>query len=60
MRFPHYRFSIFLLVHGFALAIVGLFQDETKNIALMLLGGCFMMIFGGANIGLQNKLIQTK
>lgn len=46
MRFPHYRFSVFLLIHGFALAVVGLFQDETKNIVLMILGGCFMMIFG--------------
>lgn len=46
MRFPHYRFSIFLLVHGFGLAIYGMFQEEAKDIALMLIGGCFMMVFG--------------
>lgn len=47
MKFSHYRFSIFLLVHGLGLAIYGLFQNEVQDTVLMLIGGCLVMAFGG-------------
>ncbi|MBE1300155.1 MAG: hypothetical protein GJ680_09645 [Alteromonadaceae bacterium] len=46
MNFPHYRFSIFLLVHGLGLAIYGLFQNKVQDTVLMLIGGCLVMAFG--------------